>query len=67
MSYKNLQDARAKRAENKKAVIDQAKVNRGRKRKSDAEEERPAPEVARTSEVLARAQGSWKAPVAQMH
>lgn len=66
MSYDDLQDARANCAEKEKAVVDKAKVIRGRKRKSEAQEEPPALKVARTSEVIARAEGSWKAPVAHV-
>ncbi|XP_014550508.1 hypothetical protein COCVIDRAFT_58152, partial [Bipolaris victoriae FI3] len=38
MSYEDLQDARAKRAEKEKASVDKLKVRRGRKRKSAAQE-----------------------------
>lgn len=55
MSYEDLQDARAKRAEKEKARVDKVKVKRGRKRKSAAQEEPPAPKVVRTSGVLERA------------
>jgi hypothetical protein len=67
MSYEDLQNTQAKRAEREKAIVDKLKVKRSRKRKSAAPEEPPASKVARTSEVLERAEGSWKALVAHMY
>ena len=67
MSCGDLQDARAKRAEKEKAIVDKAKVRCGRKRKSAVQEELPALKVARTSEVLGRAEGLWNALVAHMY
>jgi hypothetical protein len=67
MSYEDLQNTQAKRAEREKAIVDKLKVKRSRKRKSAAPEEPPASKVARTSEVLERAEGSWKALVAHTY
>jgi len=68
MSYKDLEEARAKRAAKEKATASKGK--RGRKRKSPAPEVEPEAEVLRMSEVPEPAKAlvaPWRALVARMY
>ena len=67
MSYKDLEEARAKRAAKEKATADNGKGKRGRKRKSPASEEGSS--VPTDNEVLelVKAPVPWRAPVARKY
>ena len=67
MSYKDLEEARAKRAAKEKATRDKGRGKRGRKRKSPAPEEGSS--VSTDNEVLepVKAPAQWRAPVARMY
>lgn len=74
MSYKDLEEARAKREAKEKAI--KTKGNRGSKRKSPAPEEAEAGPSVRKDKVVRMSEvepantlegASWRIPVAKMH
>jgi len=67
ISYKDLKEARAKRAVKEKATGDKGRGKRGRKRKCRAPEEGSS--VPTDNEVLEplKAPAPWRAPVARMY
>jgi hypothetical protein len=62
MSFKELEESRAKRAAKDKAATSKAKLGCKRKRFPDNDRERPATEPTRTD----ASPGLWRAPVARM-
>lgn len=70
MSFKELEEARSKRAAKDKATA--GKKKRGRKRKDPAaEEEAPVPvadiELPMSNVVVQQQSSTWRAPVARMY
>jgi hypothetical protein len=63
MSFKDLEEARVKRATKDKATADKIKGKRSRKRKNAA----PEVGVELESKVVGEAAEPWKAPVALMY
>ena len=67
MSYKDLEEARAKRAAKEKATADKGKGKRGRKRKSPAPEEGSSEPTDNEMLELVKAPAPWRALVARMY